>query len=226
VKYLVTTYIRQATSQSAAQAKATWIEALQPAKQYFNAAALPNSSEAANMLAEILAQARDTATATEFLQQQAAADESTPTSRPSSILQSIQCDQTQYDFAIQYLQGRGGTGAGSYSILMSQGNYYLLNDKPAEARKCFESACRVAGTKGKQVREAVEGVARSMRAQDGQFAHANAFIRSLRDDPETAGAILMGATSDSPKADDIRSAAGVIKLADVAKLDATPALPK
>jgi hypothetical protein len=221
-KYWVTACIRQATAQTP-PSKAAWREALPHAKGYYNAAALPNSAEAANLLAQVLAQVKDTATAAAFLNQQATADASSPTSRPSEILKSIQCDKTHFDFAIQFLKGRVGASGESYSSLMSRGDYYLVDDQPAEARKCFEGACRVAGNNAKQVREAVEGVARAMRAQDGNVAHANAFIESLREDPAQLGTALMDSGPTSPQASDLQAAAAAVKLADMTKLDAAPA---
>jgi hypothetical protein len=88
---------------------------------------------------------------------------------------------------------------------MCQGEYHLIDDQPDDARKCFEGACRVATSKASQVRNAMEGVARAIRDQNGSAAPANAFIESIRNDPGAAGAALIGTTADSPSRSDLKS---------------------
>jgi len=218
-RYIVIACIAQSNAETSKDPKAAdWADALVHARMYYNAASLTGTAEAANMLAEILTQTKDTATAQTFLSQQASA-------QPSDILKAIQCDHSRFEFAVQYLKGRVGPHGASYPSLISQGDYYLIDDQPDQARECFEGACRVAGSKAKQVRDAIEGVARSIRAKDGNVARANALILELRKNPESAGAALFNTTPDSPHASDLQSAALALKTADLSKLDSSPALP-
>jgi hypothetical protein len=201
-------------------------QALPEAKGYYDVAALSATAEAANMLAEVLAQTSSVATATEFLKQQADLDAGSPTSRPSAVFRSIPGDNQEWDFDVQYLLSRVGSKGASYSSLMCQGEYYLIDDQPGDALRSFQGACKIAGSKTKQVRDAEEGVARAMRAQDGNVARAVAFVQSLKSNPAEAGSDLRGSTPDSPSVTDLKSAAGSIKLPDLSKLDTAPPAPK
>jgi hypothetical protein len=199
-----------------------WLTALEQAKGYYNVAALTATAPAANLLAEVLAQAKDAATATEFLQQQAGERTDPAASQPANVYASILGSTTQWDYDIQYLQGRVGKNGASYSSLMCQGEYYLIEDRPDDARKCFDGACQIATSKASQVRNALEAVARAIRDQNGNVAPANAFIESIRDDPNAAAAELIGTSAESPSKSDLQSAARAVKLADLRKLDREP----
>jgi hypothetical protein len=210
---------------------ADWAHALGEAKGYYNAASLANSAEAANLLAEVLAVSVSKEAATTFLaQQRAVISTSTanpPSSAPLTILQSIKANKTQWDVALKSLQARVTPGrTASYTNLMSQGEYYLLEDRPDDARKCFEGAVGLATTKTRMVREALEAVARSIRAQDGSVSNANAFIQSLQKDPEIDGLALIDGGQAPPAPADLQTAAKAIKLANMSKLDASPAPTK
>jgi hypothetical protein len=52
--------------------------------------------------------------------------------------------------------------------------------RPGEAKACFRRAVETSGKGGKPLVMAVEGVARSIRAEDGTPARANAFLARLR----------------------------------------------
>lgn len=97
------------------QKPALWATALQEAKGYYNVAALSGTAGAANLLAEVLAQSTDAATATEFLRQQegieaSGARSSGAASQPAEIFATIQGNTTQWDYDLQYLQSRVGAG--------------------------------------------------------------------------------------------------------------------
>jgi hypothetical protein len=98
---------------------------------------------------------------------------------------------------------------------MSRGNLQLLSDNPTEARHCFEEACKVAGTKAKDIRLAIEGVAIAIRAQTGQVAAANLFISSMQGDPATTGANMMGPHNATPGPTELQAAAMQTKPATV-----------
>lgn len=67
------------------------------------------------------------------------------------------------------------------TALLQRGNLLLLSDRPIEARSCFESACRLAaGQDSAALRDAVNGLARSFRAQFESAEKANALILALR----------------------------------------------
>jgi hypothetical protein len=193
-------------------------QALKEGKGYYNVAALSATADAANLLADALAQTADTAMATEFLQEQAV----DPPAQSSAVFKSIQGNTTLWDTQLKDLQSRVRPSGASYINLMSQGEYYLLDDRAEDARRCFEGACRAAGSRAKQLRDAVEGVARAIRAQDGNVARANGFIDSLRKGSADAAAALMDGAQDSSKLSDLESAAKAIKLADMSGLEKTP----
>jgi hypothetical protein len=200
-----------------------YVRALPEAKAYYNIAALSATGEAVGYLADLLGRTADAAMAEKFRKEQAEMKvDSAATTRAGTVLAGILVDQTRYDFALQYLQGRVGAGGASFQSLMAQGNYLLLADRPDDARKEFVAACKAAGHKAKQVRDAVEGVARAIRAENGNASAANAFILSLRKMDSAATEELVGADDgkgDATNADDVRNAAMGVKLADLSQVE-------
>lgn len=173
--------------------------ALPEAKVYYDSSALADTPLAANLVAQLIAKVQGVDAGRRFLKEQAAANAAGPTSQPSDLLKAITVDSGKCDFAIQYLQELATARGISHGSLISQGNYYLAENQPDEARACFEEACRLAQSNPSKVRVAIEGIARSMRAQDGNPAHAVAFIQALCRNPSEVDSALIDDTSNSPR---------------------------
>ncbi len=60
---------------------------------------------------------------------------------------------------------------------MRRGNLLLLMDRPKEAKAAFERAAMLAADK--QASTAAEGVARSIKAEDGTIGRANAYVQGV-----------------------------------------------
>jgi predicted negative regulator of RcsB-dependent stress response len=188
-------------------------QALSEAKAYYNIAPLTSTEQAVSLIAQILGKTGGAGAATFQSEQSAsiAADAAVPTT--SDVLKNIKVDETRYDAAIQGLVDRvGKAGDYTYSNWDARGNMFLLEDRPAEARQCFENALKVAGAKAKDIREGLEGVAKSIRDTSGQAGPANAFILAIQTDPEKAGAGLF-VPGGSPSAENLRTAANQTILA-------------
>jgi tetratricopeptide (TPR) repeat protein len=211
-------------------------QALKEAKSYYNVALLSDSGEAIELLAQILAKTNDPATAAQFRIDQIAAAESAdhlpPTTNPSAIntdtpptpdagsnssaaiLASIKIDPEPYQTALAAMRKHPDRNTNQ----LGEGNLLLLMDQPAEARKCFEDACKKSS--GQKLREAVEGIARSARAKTASVAAANDLITAIRESPDGAGAKLM---PGKPVAA-LQSAAQNTQLAEVQMALAVPPL--
>jgi hypothetical protein len=216
----------------ALMAQGNTAEALKEAKAFYNVATLSGSSAAIDLLTQLLTQTGDASGAARFQAEQATAPASDtpllPATNPSGFnldsppagsikgaLSSIAIDASPYADALGLLQNRQGAGGYSHASLMGQGDLLLLSDDPAKAKPCFEDACKNAGDSAKKVREAVEGVARCIRAERGSVAPANLFIMYVRQNPSDAAAQILGPNSDSPTANDLQQAALKTKLASV-----------
>jgi len=193
-----------------------YADALPQAKSYYNVVTLQPSPDAVNLLATILTHTSSAAAAADFIKQQTSADAAAATAQqPTGALAAIKIDSSQYDDTLSALQGQVGSKGASYSNLMGQGDLLLLSDHPADARKCFESAVKVAGAKTKAIREALEGVARSVRAQTGSISAANTFIATAAVDATTVAAM---AGNPAPTTDDISTAARNTRQADLSEI--------
>jgi hypothetical protein len=216
-------------------------EALKAAKGYYNVVALASTTDAIDLIAQILNLSNSPELAARFRSEQLAVTETEkqpgPTTQSASaldspptqdadigqnqdIFKSVSVDGSLYDSALDKLQSSAGSRGFSCSNLIGQGNLMLLSDRAPEARQCFEDACRAA-VKPKDLRQAVEGIARAIRAEDGNVARANAFIVSLRENPSASGATLI--TSPASTLDDLSLAAQKTMLAEI-RLNRAPPL--
>jgi len=191
-----------------------YAEALPLAKSYYNVVILRNSGDAINLLAQILTQTNSPAVAAEFVKQQTTPAPATPAGavQPSGVLATIKINETEYTSRLGPLENYTTPTNPNYNTEMSAGDLLLLGDHPTEARACFEAACKCSGTKGKSIREALEGVARAVRAQTGSVLAANAYMNSAA---LNAALVASLAGSPSPSADDLQLAARNTKKSDL-----------
>jgi hypothetical protein len=158
-------------------------EALVTAKGLYNVCSMRSTSQAIATLAEVLAVAypNDPGIVRRFKLEQAdgaAAQPSTSTTQPS-VLSQIRVDPKPFEEAIAAFARRG-----AYSDLRAQGNLLLLANKPKEAAAVFKLAYPMAPDVGNHLALATESLARAMRAEDGAVGRANAWVLSLRPEPQ------------------------------------------
>jgi hypothetical protein len=98
-----------------------------------------------------------------------------------------------YNVKIKKLAAQKATGGMGFTQTLALGNLLLLADRPADARKCFESACKLANSQDSDwLPDAVQGLARSIRAQYGSVEQANAMILALRQKQPSADESQLG----------------------------------
>jgi hypothetical protein len=161
-------------------------EALSAAKSYYNVARLKDSSDAINLVSQCLALGKpdDPTAAKRFKRQQIAWASADPSSQPSSaatqpsaalgdpVLPGIQADSKPFEAAAAASQ------LFEYPDFVASGNLLLLCGKAKEARDIFQRAEGLApDNKGA---EAIENVARAIRAEAGCVGPANAYILAAR----------------------------------------------
>lgn len=152
-------------------------QALSAAKGYYNVCPMKSSSDAIELIAVCLINARsdDRGIARKFKTQQVAAASATqPATAPDSmsadnVLGTITIDPKPYDDAIANYAFK------DYDNLLAKGNLLLLADKPRDARACFETASDLAEGQ-KQLSQAIESIARAIRAESGGIGPANVYI--------------------------------------------------
>lgn len=161
-------------------------QAVSEAKSLYNVATINGSAQAIDVLGECLdAYAKDGGTLSRRfrLEQAGLGLRTDPTAitdgqsprDPSKVLEAIEVDAGPYERALDQLKA-----SNSYPSLATRGNLLLLAGRVDEASKTFERALTFA--KGGQVRWAHEGLARCMRAQDGNPRRAREYVRSLAAD--------------------------------------------
>jgi len=154
-------------------------KALAASKQLLWVSTMPHTGEALLAVARQLALAHpeDKDIVEKFRQEQI--DGAKPTTEPtdvvrtSAVLPQIKVDATPYEAAVKDIVD------GDYDSQMRLGNLLLLTDKPKEAKVAFETALALSMDKQGAASTAAEGVARSIRAQDGTVGRANAFAMSV-----------------------------------------------
>jgi len=179
-------------------------EALAAAKGYYNVCLLKNTSDAIDLVALCLARARphEADIVHEFKLQQITGASTQPAVAPSdaanapastinpsmesatapadttlgnpdqSILASIPIDPKPYEQAID------GINPVSYAQFAAKGNLLLLSGRTKEARELFQQSADLAPEKS--AAEAIENVARALRAESGCVGPANAYILKMR----------------------------------------------
>jgi len=198
-------------------AEGKYSQVLSQAKSYYDIASLAATGEAVGFVSQALDKIYGAAVANQFKLEQIAAASS---GGASPALAKIHVDAADYGAEIARL-GRG-SGMKTHGNLMERGNLLLLADRPAEARVCFEAACRMSGSSGKDPRGEVEGVAKSIRDLAGSTEQADGFILSLRQDPSILGSTLIGA-SGMPSLAELQKSSNRIPLAQV-QMTALPPL--
>jgi hypothetical protein len=208
--------------------------ALTEAKSYYSVVSLGGTSDALELIESLLQRTKGQSVSEQFIREQLGhggsewpadnvADSSPGVGAGEpQIMDTIGVDASVWQEEIRRLEERaGGPRQGSYGNLMARGNLLLLAGRPREARGCFESACRIAGSNMKQIREAIEGVARALRSYNANAFQADKFILNLREDPSLANEIL--SASNVPPLSSIQAAAEQVQLAMVQARTAPPA---
>src|SRR5271170_5776091 len=160
-------------------------QAIQAAKGYYNVCYMKNTPNAIQLVAQCLTQVHpnDSDIAQRFLNQQSSASDVTPdagtTTQPATpMLTTIQIDPTLYADSLNKWKNRTVL-TGDFNDFASYANVLLVADQPNQALKIFETLYKQASMQD-DLNTAIEGIARSMRAQDGNVGRANAWLLSLQ----------------------------------------------
>jgi tetratricopeptide (TPR) repeat protein len=164
-------------------------QALEAAKSYYNVCFMKNTPNAIKLMAQCLTQAHpdDADISQRFINEQSTADGTTPdaagaqsATQPTatSILQSIQIDPTLYADALNKWKAKTVL-TGNFDDFASYANVLLVADQADQAEKIFETLYKQATTQD-DLNSAIEGIARSMRAEDGNVDRANTWLLSLQ----------------------------------------------
>jgi tetratricopeptide (TPR) repeat protein len=149
-------------------------KALQAAKGYFNVSMMRDTEEAIGQLNDCLERARGAAVAKSFLDAECrAASKSGEQSKVREVLDTVKVDGAWLDAAIKQREG-----SSDYDSLVELCNLLLVADRTKEAREVFERAYQSPPHDG--LVQAIENVARGMRAEDGGIQRANQWIQRLR----------------------------------------------
>jgi hypothetical protein len=153
-------------------------EALQAAKSHYNVCDLNQTQAAIDLVGLCLAACHpsDDDIIRKFRNEQAMASAAAtdPTaSQPASTLSSIVIDATVYKKAIRTWSIRK-----PFKDRVGYGNLLLAADRGADAEMVFRDLYKLAATQD-ELNTAVEGIARSLRAEDGNLARANAWLAAL-----------------------------------------------
>ena len=156
-------------------------DALAAAKSFYNVVTLKNTSVAIDLVVQALAVARkdQPGLGKKFRLQQI---ESTSTNatlegagKVPSMLADVKVDSKPYEAAMNEQLNVDNLAIQNLRML---GNLYLLADQPKKAEDIYRRIYDIAES-GDLV-NAIEGIARSLRAQDGNLARANTFIIAER----------------------------------------------
>ena len=156
-------------------------DALAAAKSFYNVVTLKNTSVAIDFVVQALAVARkdQPGLGKKFRLQQI---ESTSTNatlegagKVPSMLADVKVDSKPYEAAMNEQLNVDNLTSANLQML---GNLYLLADQPKKAEDIYRRIYDIAES-GDLV-NAIEGIARSLRAQDGNLARANTFIIAER----------------------------------------------
>jgi hypothetical protein len=157
-------------------------DALQAAKSYYNVCYMKNTNDAINLVAQCLAACHPESTeiVREFRTEQsgAGANNADSGTQPTPMLQSVTVDATPYNDAINKWNAKS-TISGKFYDYFPYGNLLLLADRGQDAQKVFTQLYQLATTQD-ELNDAAEGIARSMRAEDGTVFRANAWLLSLQ----------------------------------------------
>ena len=169
--------------------------ALRAAKSYFNVCPMDKTEEAIELVALCLVKCHpdDQEIARRFrLEQSMASGTSNPpppadagSTLPSSdqsspILKSVVIDAETYSDALKTAALRT-----KFFDRAFYGNLLLVADRGVNAEKVFRELYKLAATQ-EELDLAVEGIARSLRAEDGNLGRANAWLAALQQGSQTA----------------------------------------
>jgi hypothetical protein len=171
-------------------------DALQAAKSLYNVCSMKQTANAVDVVALCFARSHpdDSEIARRFINEQADAS-STPTAddgattQPSrelsvgtTMLSTIKIDTKLYDGPIDTLAPRT-----KFLDRVRYGDLLLASDRGQDAEKVFRELFQLAKSQ-KELTTATEGIACSLRAEDGTVVRANAWLQSLQQtDQASAG---------------------------------------
>ncbi|HTV49091.1 MAG TPA: hypothetical protein VMG59_11675 [Phycisphaerae bacterium] len=171
-------------------------EALEAAKSYYNVCNMQNTNDAVDLVAQCLAvchpddlqivqafraEQSGSGAGNANLPNQAETDVAagnTLASQSTSTLQSVQIDPTLYNDAIGKWNAQS-TLSNKFYDFVAYANLLLMADRGDDAQKIFTRLYQLADTQA-ELNDAAEGIARSMRAEDGTVFRANAWLLSLQ----------------------------------------------
>ncbi len=185
-------------------AQRNYLGALGAAHSYYNIATLKDSSDAINLitLALVLGKPNDPVIAKRFKQQQIAWARAAPATQPTTanpdsaaptpvlasatsqpsdslgdpILPAIAADSKPFEAAAEAIEPT------DYNEFVGKGNLLLLVGHASEAHAAFERAEAIAPDNHEA--EAIENIARAIRAESGCVGPANAYILQLRNEQQ------------------------------------------
>jgi hypothetical protein len=169
--------------------------ALHAAKSYYNACGFESTPQAVEEMGICLASAHpdDMEIVRRFRAEQATSGNSVvsdstdadmgatpgmPSTQPSggvSMVKSIEVDPAIFADEIVFRSKRDQR----FADRSSYANVLLMADRASEAERIFHEQFQLAGTQA-ELNEAVEGIARCMRAEDGNVVRANAWLVTLQ----------------------------------------------
>ena len=156
-------------------------DALAAAKSFYNVVTLKNTSVAIDLVVQALAVARkdQPGLGKKFRLQQIESTSTNATLEGAAkvplMLADVKVDSKPYEAAMNEQLNVDNLAIQNLRML---GNLYLLADQPKKAEDIYRRIYDIAES-GDLV-NAIEGIARSLRAQDGNLARANAFIIAER----------------------------------------------
>ncbi len=158
--------------------------ALEAAKSYYYVAELSKTADAVKLIATILGRERGKATANEFRREQGILTNATNRTETvflsRFILSTLKIEPSIYESKIRELQN----DPEDFNSMLACGNLLLLSGSPSDARLCFEFALQIADgeqpDRPQKTVAALEGIARTIRDEDGCARRADGFIRSLQ----------------------------------------------
>jgi hypothetical protein len=160
-------------------------EALQAAKGYYNVCSLANTSDAISLVGICLAKAHpeDLEIVRRFKKQQAAAsqmqndgDSATASPPPGngSMLKSVKIDSAVYEDGLKEWATKT-----DFDQRVNYANLLLISDRCADAEQIFRELYQTADS-DQNLQVAMDGIARTLRAEDGDVARTNAWLISLQ----------------------------------------------
>jgi hypothetical protein len=161
------------------------MDALEAAKSYYNICRLKQTPRAVEVVGLCLTQANpeDTEIADRFRHEQAVQSQigagaaTQPADSPQALplgakLKSVVIDAQPYEDGLAEWSGRGRR----FEFQRNDADLLLAADKATEAETIFRDLFSRARTQ-EQIDTANEGIARSLRAEDGNLARANAYLK-------------------------------------------------